>query len=243
MVDTESARAFMVEAMSRISEEEREAIELELAAKSRRFETLCDPQALAEAGEAQLRWLLRSVFSTRRAAGVILRDNGVSALRGRIFDLLYGDAALAVRFQQFCQTLAGVGSATVGFDLASELLHYALPGRYWLWTRWMWNPQNGSGALRLVTLDGYELQAGDLGETYLRVGQAVAFVSETAKAAGLQRADSGLFATTVYLCLVYVIYIYTTLRLRMTKEFNKVIPGLPELTRRILGVYRPEVYA
>jgi hypothetical protein len=40
---------------------------------------------------------------------------------------------------------------------------------------------------------------------------------------------------------VYAVYMYTTLRLRMTQEFNKVIPQLPELTRRLLGVWKMEL--
>jgi hypothetical protein len=35
-----------------------------------------------------------------------------------------------------------------------------------------------------------------------------------------------------------VVYVYTVLRLRMTQEFNKVMPGLPEFSRRLLGVYQ-----
>jgi hypothetical protein len=34
---------------------------------------------------------------------------------------------------------------------------------------------------------------------------------------------------------------YTVLRLRMTQEFNRIVPELPDLVRRLLGVYRPEV--
>jgi hypothetical protein len=240
VVDTESAREFMKEALARISEEETGALLSELRDKSARFQALLAPGRVAELSEEELRRLFRSVFSTRRTAGRMLRENGVQALRDRIVNLLYGRAPIATRFQQFCEAFKGA-ETTTGFDFASELLHYTLPAEYWLWTRWMWNPRNGVGALRLVTLDGCELRGSDLGETYLRVGEAVAFVSETARAAGLQRADSGLFGTTIYLCLVYIIYMYTTLRLRMTQEFNKVIPELPELARRILGVYRLEV--
>ena len=176
VVDTESAREFMKEALSRISEEEMDAIVSELRDKSRRFHARLD----------------------------------------------------------------GVDD-TIRFDLAGELLHYNQPDDYWLWNRWMWNPRNQTGALRLVTMDGYDFGGRDLGESYLKVGEAIAFVSETAKAAGFQRPASGLFGTTVYLCLVYVIYVYTTLRLRMTQEFNKVVPEVPELSRRILGVHHLEV--
>ena len=42
----------------------------------------------------------------------------------------------------------------------------------------------------------------------------------------------------MYLCCVYIVYAYTVLRMRMTQEFNKVMPGLPEFCRRLLGVHR-----
>ena len=43
------------------------------------------------------------------------------------------------------------------------------------------------------------------------------------------------------LACVYAVYMYTVLRLRMTQEFNRIVPELPDLVRRLLGVYRPEV--
>ncbi len=54
-------------------------------------------------------------------------------------------------------------------------------------------------------------------------------------------AVAGLLGTDVYLACVYVVYLYTVTRMRMTKEFNKVIPQFPELTRRLLGTYKMEV--
>jgi hypothetical protein len=44
----------------------------------------------------------------------------------------------------------------------------------------------------------------------------------------------------VYLAAIYGIYLYTVTRLRMTQEFNRVIPQLPDLVRRLLGVHRLE---
>jgi len=41
----------------------------------------------------------------------------------------------------------------------------------------------------------------------------------------------------VYLSCVYIIYSYTILQLKMTKEFNEVMPGMTEFSRRLLGVY------
>jgi hypothetical protein len=138
-----------------------------------------------------------------------------------------------------------------GFDLPSELLHFTFPDRWWLWTRWMWDPRAGTGALPLVTTEDFDLDADDRAETYLRVGEAMAFVNETGKAVGFtdlgSRGSGGgprdvsLFGTDVFLACVYSVYMYTVLRLRMTQEFNRIVPELPDLVRRLLGVYRPEV--
>ena len=48
----------------------------------------------------------------------------------------------------------------------------------------------------------------------------------------------GVFGTDVFLASVYAVYMYTTLRMRMTQEFNKIIPELAELVQRLLGVNR-----
>jgi hypothetical protein len=240
VVDTDSAREFMREARASISEEEMDAIARELEEKSRRFQSLLTQEKVWHLTGEELHRLLRSIFSTRRSTALIFQANEISQLQYILGTLLYGSNVIEERFQSFCNALHGVPETT-RYDCASELLHYTFPERWWLWTRWMWDADNETGALRLVTMDEYDLHAVSLGETYLRVGEAVAFVNETAKAAGFQRLDSGLFGTNVYLALVYVVYMYTTLRMRMTQEFNKVVPQFPELARRILGVYRLEV--
>ncbi len=48
------------------------------------------------------------------------------------------------------------------------------------------------------------------------------------------------FAVDVYLAAIYGVYLYTVLRMRMTQEFNKVVPELPALVRRLLSVNRLE---
>jgi hypothetical protein len=105
----------------------------------------------------------------------------------------------------------------------------------------MWDPRTQTGSLALVTEDDYDLDAPNRGEGYLRVGEAVAFVSETGKQVGFTALGPGLFGTDVFLACVYAVYMYTVLRLRMTQEFNKIVPELPDLVRRLLGVHRPEV--
>jgi hypothetical protein len=102
----------------------------------------------------------------------------------------------------------------------------------------MWDPKTKTGALPLVTTAAYDLDGESLGEIYMKVGRAVTFVHEVGGAAGFQKISSSIFGTDVFLCCVYVIYAYTVLRMRMTQEFNKVMPELSEFCRRLLGVHR-----
>ncbi len=150
---------------------------------------------------------------------------------------LGGRAPVQERFQAFVDGLAPLPQH-LAFDLGSECLHYTDPSAYWLWTRWIWDPHARTGALPLVTMHGFELDGASAGATYMRVGEATAFVHETGQAAGFTRIGRGDFGTDVYLACVYGVYVYTTVRIRMTQEFNRVIPPLPELCRRLLGVHR-----
>ncbi len=240
VVDTESAREFMREALQKITEAELGAIAGECEVKHRRFHALLGRESGAPPGEAELRGLLRSIFATRRRTAELLERPGSERLATCIGDLVGGRGAVDGRFQTFCDRLEGV-PPSVRYDLASELLHFTDPDRYWLWTRWVWDPKTRTGALPLVTMEEYDLDAPSVGAMYLRVGEATAFVHETGRAAGFTRIGGGAFGVDVYLACVYGVYVYTTVRMRMTQEFNRVIPPLPELCRRFLGVYKMEI--
>ena len=45
----------------------------------------------------------------------------------------------------------------------------------------------------------------------------------------------------MFLAAVYGVYMFTVLRMRMTQEFTRLVPPLPDLIRRLLGVYHLEV--
>ncbi len=222
----------MREAMQKITLEELDAIEQELAAKSARFQAALAPERLDAVTDEELRKLLRTIFSVRRKAKEIL-DGGV---RDRLRELIHGEGEIAARFQAFCDAFPQLDE-NVRYDFASELLHYSRPEDYWLWARWMWDPALETGSLRLVTMDDFDLHAPTLGETYVKVGEALAFVNATGQAAGFTRIGQGTFGADVFLACVYAVYTYTVLRLRMTNEFNKVMPELPEMARRLLGVW------
>jgi hypothetical protein len=197
------------------------------------------PGAAQTLSRADLRRVLRSVFATRRKADAILDSVGPERFAAAVDDLIHGPGLVTERFAAFDAVM--VEFPEQGFDLPSELLHFTAPDRWWLWTRWMWDPRAGTGALPLVTVEDFDWEAPNRAEGYLRVGEAMAFVNETGRAVGFTDLGQGVFGADVFLACVYAVYMYTVLRLRMTQEFNRIVPELPDLVRRLLGVYRPEV--
>ena len=160
--------------------------------------------------------------------------------------LLWSGAELSERIDDFdaaLSALAGVPELSrCRFDLPFELLHFTSPERYWLWTRWIFEPEAGTGALTLLTTGESDLGAATTrGALYLNIGRAMALVEETGKAVGFSAVGPGPFGIDVLLAAVYGLYMHTILRLRMTPEFNRVTPALPDVVRRLLGVYHLEV--
>lgn len=242
VVDTLSAQEFRREILDRITADELQAIAAGMERKSLAMRDVLLAGTVLD--RAALRHVLRLVFAARRKADQILDVVGPDRLAAAIVDLLDHDNDLAARFDRFDAVLSGLPAP--GFDLPGELLHFTYPGQYWLWTRWMWDPRTRTGALGLVTTDDTAFSLSGLtagatrGGVYLTVGQATAFVNETGKAAGFTDAAPGLFGTDMFLAAVYGVYMYTVLRLRMTREFNQLVPQLPDLIRRLLGIYYQE---
>ena len=235
VVDTETAQEFMRQALEMVQLPEMDGIAQELEEKSRRFQA-----ALAELDEQRVRGVLRTIFTTRRRAPEIISAIGADRLIAEIGGLVHGDEPVGLRIDRFDDALAAVEPA-VRRDIAGEVLHFYDPERHWLWTRWMWDPALRTGALPLVTMQEFDLFGASAGQTYLKVGTAIAFVNQTGRAVGFTRYGSEAFGIDVYLACVYGIYLYTITRMRMTQEFNKVIPPLPQLVRRLLGTHRMEV--
>lgn len=240
VVDTETAQEFMRQALEMLQLPEMEGIAQELEDKSRRFQGVLAPDVVRDLPDERLRGLLRTIFATRRRAGDMIATIGAEVLRIELHHLLHGREPIAARIDRFDDALAAIEPA-IRRDIAGEALHFYDPDRHWMWTRWMWDPDLRTGALPLVTMQEFDLQGASAGQTYLKVGTAIAFVNQTGRAVGFTRYGSEAFGIDVYLACVYGIYLYTITRLRMTQEFNKVIPPLPQLVRRLLGTHRMEI--
>jgi hypothetical protein len=237
-VDIPSAVEFMREALVKISEEDIGTVADLLARKQADLAPFLSEASLAAANAEAVRPILGRVFATRRRSDDLIVAASAPVVARAIRDLVHGGGRIEARFAAFDDALAGI-DAPVRRELAGECLHFADPDRHWLWSRWMWDPEARTGALPLVMVEEFDFAGRDAGAVYLRVGAATAAVIATARDLGFQRMGASPFAVDVYLAAIYGIYLYTVTRLRMTQEFNKVIPQLPDLVRRLLGVWSP----
>jgi len=242
-LDTDAEREFRHELAGRVTPEQ---LALLGDGVRRKAETLT---ALVAVGPepGRVRDILRLVFATRRAADRIAAEIGAGRLADAIGALIHGVGPAAKRFDEF---EAAIGVAAVSetvaralSDLPGELLRFVdaagQPGRATggpaasaaarcqLWSRWMWDPATGTGALPLL-VDG-DLGAGAVsrGEQYERVSRAAALVI-----------GPGPFGGELFLAGVYGIYMHTVLRLRLTPQFGAVVPPVPALIGRLLGAGR-----
>ena len=239
LIDMEAAREFMKETLELVKKENLIDIADALEEKSLLFQQTLAEDKLKAISEEELKVILKRIFSIRRKLDKLYEQISFDQLKPAIYDLLYDSGKIDQRFQRFVDQLGDL-DAPLKYDLASELLHFTFPDRYWLWSRWMWDPKNKTGAIPLVTSEGFDLEGKKISEVYMKVGKGVAFVHSVAESAEFQFINRSLFGTDVYLSCVYIIYSYTILQLKMTKEFNEVMPGMTEFSRRLLGVYGVE---
>jgi len=242
-LDVQAGEEFAREVLSRIPLESVDDLLDELEGKSRRFRAELAPDRLAALDREGACALLRATPGVRRRAEEVLRGVGVEGLRRLWAELLYGQGPVEDRFSAFCEALAPACPREEFIDVGGEALHWVFPDRYWLWTRWMWNPRTQTGALRFVVPDWRALSAPSLGQVYRKVGEAVAYAEAARESLGLfshVRRRRSPFLNDVHLAVVYTLYLFTTLRMRMTKEFTRVLPPPWELVRRLLGVYPGE---
>jgi hypothetical protein len=236
LIDMEAAREFMKETLDKVEKEHLIQSADALEYKSSMFKEQFNQQNLAKLSQVDFTELLRNIFSIRRKTDLLYETIPVAKLKDEIAALLHTDKPVDQRFQTFCDNLGELDD-NLKYDFAGELLHYTYPEKYWLWCRWMWDPKNKTGAIPLVLSEEFDLDGQSLSEVYMKVGKGVAFVHSAAEPAEFQFINRSLFGTDVFLSCVYAIYTYTVLQMKMTKEFNEVMPGLIELTRRLLGVY------
>jgi hypothetical protein len=137
-----------------------EAYMASLQAKQQLFASLLGPGEIDTLSLEKLEALLETVFTARRRVYPTLEAMGNAAAVQSAKDLLYGEGELQERMQAFVDALpiapgddkesqkSAVKTRRAAFDFAAEMLHFNDPVRYPLMTRWVWDQNTVSGALR-----------------------------------------------------------------------------------------------
>ena len=239
VVDSESALEFMKEATKLATSAELENIGQKLEDKSNLFNSILNPEDIATMSEDDFKKVVGKIFSIRRKSKRLLKANGFENLRNKMNALLYGDDPIENRFNQFVDSIENI-EEKMRINFASELLHFTHPKKYWLWTNWIWDPDANTGALPLVVQEDVDLLSETNGGIYRKVGEASIFVNAVGHAKSFSSMGRGLFGTDVLLACVYAVYMYTVFKVKLSQEFNRILPELPELTQRVLGVHNLE---
>ena len=240
--DDPELQASLHEALGQVSPEDIIAIADELAERrARLFSPL-------EIGAAQLAAsfenIAAAVTHTRGNAKTIV--NYFAQSDTSIFDeLLHGEAPAPVRVAGFVEKLHALDTR-LALELATGVSHNTFPKDYWLWTRWLWDPTTGTGILPLLAGSTHNLLATNLADGYARVGAVTAMSMKFAEGTGLWTDElvsmekRALFANSAFLACAYSVYMYGTTSWRMSRDFNELLPSLPNMARRLLGLPKRE---
>jgi hypothetical protein len=160
----------------------------------------------------------------------------------KIFEgLLHGESPAPVRVANFVEKMNALDTR-LALELASGLLHNRYPNEYWLWTRWLWDPTTGTGILPLLAGSTHNLLADNLADGYARVGAVTAMSMKFAEGTGLwtdelmANGKRAQFANSAFLACAYNVYLYGTTSWRLSREFNNLLPSLPNMARKLLGL-------
>ncbi len=237
IVDIEAAREFSAMIAKQVSIEGQLMLERRLAERRTRILGLVARLSLAPAALSEL---LGSFFGVRRHCQAILAEADRDVLVDGI-QIAFSGAELPSVFERISE--CGFHDQGLLRDLASEVLHCADPELHPLWRRWVLDPEQETGALALIVEDPTQLYGIDDDDTYGRVRFATEFLRQTLGAANtFPEPEASPFAFDVFLSGVYGVYSATVIKMRMTKEFNSLLPDLEEFMARILGV-KGERYA
>jgi len=232
------------EALKQVSSEDVVAIADELAERHARLfhglETDSPQGAVAAQFASSFADIASAVTHTRANARTI--TNHFAPGDYTIFEkLLHGELPTARRVAAFVEKLNALDTR-LALELASGLLHNTSPNEHWLWTRWLWDPTTGTGILPLLAGSTHNLLADNLADGYARVGAVTAMSMKFAEGTGLwtdelvSNEKRAQFANSAFLACAYNVYLYGTTSWRLSREFNNLLPSLPNMARKLLGL-------
>ena len=158
-----------------------------------------------------------------------------------ITELLITELPAPVRVAVFVEKLNALDTR-LAMELATGLLHYTSPKDNWLWTRWLWDPTTATGILPLLAGSTHNLLAENFADGYARVGLVTAMSMKFAEGTDLftpeliNNAKRAQFANSAFLACAYSVYLYGSTSWRLSREFNNLLPSLPNMARKLLGL-------
>ncbi len=184
--------------------------------------------------------VMQAVTHTR-ANGKFLAGYFDQGKYGTLDQLVAAPEPGPVRLAMFVERLSALDTR-LALELGTGILSNLEPATYWLWTRWLWDPTTGTGILPLLAGSVHNLVATSIAEGYARVGAVAAMSMKFAEGTGLWSEDLtrdeklAPFANSAFLACAYSIYMYGSTGWRLSREFNDLLPGLPNMARRLLGL-------
>ncbi|GEM_PF-472924 len=256
--DDPELQATLQDALAQVSPEDVVAIADELAERQARLfpgistvgldtqKTLLDPPLHAglEIDPAKLASSIADVAAavTHTKANARAITNYFAQNDLTVFEqLLRGEALAPVRVAVFVESLDALDTR-LALELATGLLHNTSPNDHWLWTRWLWDPTTGTGILPLLAGSVHNLVADNLADGYARVGAVTAMSMKFAEGTGLWTDEltgserRAPFANSAFLACAYGVYMYGSTSWRLSRDFNELLPSLPDMARRLLGL-------
>ncbi len=149
-------------ALQHIAEEDAgiDAFLVSLQAKHQLFSSLLNQEIIDQLTMESVEAILETVFSARRRVYPAFSSMGIDATREAIRELLYGESALMERLNLFSEIIGiddeadkqvkkiAAKNRRAAFDFGAEILHFNNPIKYPLMTRWVWDQNTVSGAIR-----------------------------------------------------------------------------------------------
>ena len=219
-----------------------------LQTKHELFVRALTKDAIAQLSEDDVEILLDTVFSARRRLYPVIASQGHGKTVEAMQDLLYGQAKLAERMDRFVSLvpLNDDGSREerklvgknrrAAWDFAAEMLHFTQPDRYPLMSRWVWDQQTQSGALR-------EFIRGNDSMADLVLGSSPAVFEGARVWLVAQLAEQGLyrdlpFWVDLVLAQAYAEYFRSMAEGMLSADFGRgITPG--EHVQKFLGIDSP----
>lgn len=235
-------------ALKEVSADDVIAIADELAARHERIflKLRSDSASLAPSFADIASAVTHTKANARTIANYFTQGDSAQTSAGKNFDeLLNGATPTPVRVAVFVEKVNALDTR-LALELASGLLHYTSPKDHWLWTRWLWDPTTGTGILPLLAGSTHNLLAENLADGYARVGSVTAMSMKFGEGTDLFTPElmsndrRAQFANSAFLACAYSVYLYGTTSWRLSRDFSGLLPSLPNMARRLLGLKKTD---